>query len=57
LLDGGHLFFYAIEAIRRKPLPDKAQNVFLWIGLSFLMALLAYTLFLDIPRIWMRIMG
>ncbi len=57
LLDGGHLFFYAIEAIRRKPLPDKAQNVFLWMGLSFLMALLAYTLFLDIPRIWMRIMG
>lgn len=57
LLDGGHLFFYAIEAVRRKPLPDKAQNVFLWMGLSFLMALLAYTLFLDIPRIWMRIMG
>lgn len=57
LLDGGHLFFYAIEAVRRKPLPDKAQNVFLWAGLSFLMALLAYTLFLDIPRVWMRIIG
>lgn len=57
LLDGGHLFFYAIEAVRRKPMSDKAQNGFLWVGLGFLMMLLAYTLFLDIPRIWMRIMG
>ncbi len=57
LLDGGHLFFYAIEAVRRKPMAEKTQNVFLWAGVSFLFALLAYTMFLDIPRIWMRVMG
>lgn len=55
VLDGGHLAFYAIEAVRRKPLPDKAQNAFLAIGLSILLLLLAYTMFLDVPRIIQRI--
>ena len=27
LLDGGHLLFYAIEAIRGRPLSDRAQEV------------------------------
>lgn len=55
VLDGGHLAFYAVEAVRGKPLPDKAQNAFLAIGLSILLLLLAYTMFLDVPRIIQRI--
>lgn len=57
LLDGGHLFFYAIEAIIRRPLPERVQNGLLWVGMSLLIGLLMYTMFLDIPRIFERIFG
>ena len=57
VLDGGHLAFYAVEAVRGKPLPDRAQNAFLVAGLSVLLVLLAYTMILDVPRIVQRIFG
>lgn len=57
VLDGGHLFFYALEAIFRRSLPEKVENIFLWVGISLLMLIFAYSLMLDIPRIWERIMG
>lgn len=57
LLDGGHLFFYAIEAIIRRPLSERIQNGLLWVGMSLLIGLLIYTMFLDIPRIFERIFG
>lgn len=55
VLDGGHLFFYAIEAVRRKPLPEKIQNGFFVAGMSLLLLLVCYTMFLDVPRIMQRI--
>jgi len=55
LLDGGHLFFYAIEAIRRKPLSEKTQAWIMWAGLCVLLSIFAYTLLLDIPRILQRV--
>lgn len=55
VLDGGHLAFYAIEAIRRKPLSQKAQNAFVYVGLSLLILVFIYSLFLDVPRIIQRI--
>ncbi len=55
LLDGGHLFFYAIEAVIRRPLSERVQNTLLWMGMSILIGLLMYTMFLDIPRIFQRI--
>lgn len=57
LLDGGHLFFYAIEAIRRKPLTEKMQNAIMWAGFSILITIFAYTMLLDIPRIIQRVVG
>lgn len=57
ILDGGHLAFYAVEAVRGKPLPDRAQNAFLMAGLSVLLLLLTYTMILDVPRIMQRIFG
>mgnify|MGYP003289106510 CR=1 FL=1 len=57
LLDGGHLAFYAVEAVIGRPLPERAQNAFLMAGLSVLLLLLAYTMFLDVPRIMQRIFG
>ena len=57
VLDGGHLFFYALEAVFRKPIPEKVENAFIWGGLSILMLIFAYSLILDVPRIWERIVG
>ena len=57
VLDGGHLAFYAVEAVRGKPLSEKTQNGFLVAGMSLLLLLLAYTMFLDVPRIAQRIFG
>jgi regulator of sigma E protease len=39
MLDGGHLLFYAIEAVRRKPVPAAAQE---WAYRSGLVALLLF---------------
>ena len=39
MLDGGHLLFYAIEAVRRKPVPAAAQE---WAYRSGLFALLLF---------------
>lgn len=55
LLDGGHLFLYIIEAIRRKPATEKMQTVLMWAGFSILITIFAYTMFLDIPRIIQRV--
>ena len=41
MLDGGHLLFYAIEAVRRKPVPVAAQE---WAYRSGMLALLAFML-------------
>ena len=57
LLDGGHLFFYAIEAIRRKPLTEKMQTAIMWAGFGILITIFAYTMLLDIPRIIQRVVG
>ena len=34
LLDGGHLLFYGIEAVREGPLSERAQEVGFRIGLA-----------------------
>ncbi len=57
VLDGGHLFFYGLEALFRRPLPEKIENAFVWGGFGVLMLIFAYSLVLDVPRIWERIMG
>lgn len=55
VLDGGHLFFYAVEAVCRRPIPERIQNGFLGAGVGLLLLLVAYTMFLDVPRILQRI--
>ena len=57
VLDGGHLFLYAIEAIRRKPLTEKTQTLTMWAGVCVLMVIFAYTMILDIPRIAKRMIS
>lgn len=55
VVDGGHLFFYAIEAVCRRPLPERIQNGLLGFGIGLLLLLVVYTFYLDVPRIMQRI--
>jgi regulator of sigma E protease len=48
LLDGGHLLFYAIEAVRGKPLSDRAQEVGFRIGLAIVVMLMIFATYNDI---------
>lgn len=51
LLDGGHLLFYAVEAIRGRPLSDRAQEVGFRIGLAIVLMLMIFATFNDILRL------
>lgn len=48
LLDGGHLLYYAIEAIRGKPLGAKAQEVGYKAGLAVIIMLFAFSTWNDL---------
>jgi regulator of sigma E protease len=48
LLDGGHLLFYAIEAVRGRPLSERAQDVGFRIGLAIVLMLLIFTIVNDL---------
>jgi regulator of sigma E protease len=51
LLDGGHLLFYAIEAVRRKPLSEGAQEIGFRIGFAVVVMLMIFATFNDLPVI------
>ncbi len=48
LLDGGHLLFYLIEAVRGKPLSERAQEVGFRIGLAIVVMLMIFATYNDI---------
>jgi regulator of sigma E protease len=48
LLDGGHLLFYAIEAVRGRPLSERAQEVGFRIGLALVLMLMIFATFNDL---------
>lgn len=52
VLDGGHLLFFALEAIRRKPVSEKIQLFFQQVGVTLLMLLMAVAMFVDIERLF-----
>ena len=51
MLDGGHLFFYLIEAIQGKPVSDTTQNACMRVGMFVLLCMMALAVFIDIGRI------
>jgi len=55
VLDGGHLLFFAIEALRRRPLSQRSQEIGLKIGLAVVLALFIFTTINDLPilRKWL----
>ncbi|RXT21100.1 RIP metalloprotease RseP [Rhizobium leguminosarum] len=48
VLDGGHLMFYAVEAVRGKPLGSSAQEIAFRIGLAMILTLMVFTTWNDI---------
>jgi regulator of sigma E protease len=57
MLDGGHLFFYAVEAVRRRPLSARALEWAFRGGLAVILALLVFTTVNDLGSIglWDRL--
>jgi regulator of sigma E protease len=57
MLDGGHLLFYGIEAVRRKPVGPQAQDWAFRGGLAFILALLVFTTVNDLGSfgLWERL--
>lgn len=58
VLDGGHLLFYGIEAIRGRPLGERAQEYGFRIGLFLVLALMVFATRNDIVALpmWQRLM-
>ncbi len=52
VLDGGHVLFMTIEAIRRKPLSAKFKNALVMGGLVFLLSLMVLITINDMDRMW-----
>ncbi len=52
VLDGGHLMFLTIEAIRRKPLTEKLQIVAQQMGMALLGVLMIFVFYNDLIRIF-----
>ena len=59
MLDGGHLFFYAIEAVRRKPVDAQVQEWAYRGGLAALLALMLLVTVNDLGSfgLWQRLAG
>lgn len=51
VLDGGHILFYTLEAIRGKPLKPQTQEFAYKIGITFLVVLLTFAIYNDILRL------
>ena len=54
LLDGGHLLFYAVEALRGRPLSERAQEFGFRIGLAIVVMLMIFAAYNDISGLFHR---
>jgi regulator of sigma E protease len=51
VLDGGHLVFYAVEAVRGRPVPERVQLVLLQVGVWVLASIMLIAVYNDIMRL------
>lgn len=54
ILDGGHLMFFTIEAILRKPLGERQREFAQQVGLVLLLFIMVFALWNDIERVLSR---
>lgn len=52
VLDGGHLMFLTIEAVRRKPMEERAQIIAQQVGIALLGTLMIFVFYNDILRLF-----
>jgi regulator of sigma E protease len=50
ILDGGHILFLGIEAVRRKPLSEKVMMIAQRIGLAIIITLMVFAFYNDIMK-------
>ncbi|PIE70611.1 MAG: RIP metalloprotease RseP [Deltaproteobacteria bacterium] len=50
VLDGGHLFFFSMEAILRRPVGKRTREIAQQVGVSLLLLLMVWVFFNDIMR-------
>ena len=51
MLDGGHLLYYAIEAVIGRPVPERLQYLGLQVGLVFLVGIMLLAFYNDLLRL------
>jgi regulator of sigma E protease len=54
MLDGGHLMYYLVEAVRGRPLSVKVQEIGFRFGFALVLALMVFTLFNDTLFAYLR---
>jgi regulator of sigma E protease len=56
LLDGGHLVYYAVEAMRGKAMNERAQQLGFKIGIMLVTSLMIFATYNDILRLTRQLM-
>ncbi|MDE1883070.1 MAG: RIP metalloprotease RseP [Rhodospirillales bacterium] len=51
ILDGGHLLFYAVEFLIRRPVPEQAREAGLRMGVAIILSLVMLVTFNDLTRL------
>ncbi len=54
MLDGGHLAYYAAEALQGRPLAQRVQEYGFKVGFVILLTLMAFTLVNDLSKLLLR---
>jgi regulator of sigma E protease len=54
VLDGGHILFYTIEGLRKKPLSPRVQTIIQQVGFGILILLMIAITFFDLARIFKK---
>ena len=51
VLDGGHLLYYSIEAVIRRPVPERIQAWGLQLGLLLISGVMVLAIYNDVSRL------
>ncbi len=51
MLDGGHLAFYAMESVKRKPVSEKFQEYALRVGMVFILSIMVFATWNDLVQL------
>ncbi|GIL00738.1 MAG: zinc metalloprotease [Alphaproteobacteria bacterium] len=54
MLDGGHLVYYAIEAVRGRPLSERMQEMGFRLGLAIVLMLMVVATWNDVTQLFLR---